>query len=74
MDCGESVQNASDVLHAGASLQVYVDHPGFPIYHDSLGKEELDAQTRITFEEAGMVRGEKEHGVWVLPDITLQSK
>jgi hypothetical protein len=58
----------------GGPLEIFVTHPSFQNYHDTLTKEELKALTQITPEQAGIKLDKIERGVWVLPDIVLQPK
>lgn len=74
-DCDYDGDKASDVIRGWHGLEVYVDHSGFIVYHDTLIAEDLDALDRISFEEAGAVRSKSYyHGVWVLPEITITPK
>jgi hypothetical protein len=58
----------------GGPLEIFITHPDFKDFHDTLSKEELKGLLQITPEEAGIKLDKIERGVWVLPDIVLQPK
>lgn len=58
----------------GGPLEIFVTHPSFNDYHDTLSIEELKPLPQITPEAAGIKLKSVERGVWVLPDIVLKPK
>lgn len=58
----------------GGPIEIFITHPSFKDYHDTLSIEELKPLPQITPEAAGIKLKSVERGVWVFPDIHLVPK
>lgn len=68
---GGDVNSPSAVF---SRIEMVVERPGEALYLRTFGPSGLDSLKRIRFQDAGLVQGEHEFGVWVLPDIMLPKK
>jgi hypothetical protein len=56
-------------------FEVYIDHPDYEVYHDTLSTEELEQLPKISgYIDDSFSHPDYHHGAWRLPDITLIPK